>query len=53
MNVVNFMEFAKIYRDDLPEMERLKAEMDIWGTYWLQNLAANCPTIFLQPQKKQ
>ena len=29
MNVVNFMKFAQIYRDDLPEMESLKAEMDI------------------------
>ena len=31
MNVVNFMEFAHIYRDDLSEVESLKAEMDIWG----------------------
>ena len=33
------MEFAQIYRDDLPEMESLKAEMDIWGTYWLQKFS--------------
>ena len=29
MNVLNFIKFAQIYRDDLPEMESLKAEMDI------------------------
>ena len=37
------MEFAQIYRDDLPEMESLKAEMDIWGTYWLQEFSGKLP----------
>ena len=43
MNVVNNMEFAQIYRDDLLEMESLKAEMDIWGTYWLQKFSGKLP----------
>ena len=38
-----FMEFAQIYRDDLPEMESLKAEMDIWGMYWLQKFSEKLP----------
>ena len=37
------MEFAQIYRDDLPEMESLKAEMDIWRTYWSQKFSGKLP----------
>ena len=33
---MNFMEFAQIYRDDLPEM-------DIWGTYWIQKFSGKLP----------
>ena len=42
-NVVNFMEFAQIYRDDLPEINSLKAEVDIWETYWLQKFSGKLP----------
>ena len=37
------MEFVQIYSDDLPEMESLKAEMDIWKMYWLQKFSGKLP----------
>ena len=39
----DFMEFGQIYSDDLPEMESLKAEMDIWEMYWLQKFSGKLP----------
>ena len=39
----DFMELSENYREDLPESESFKSEMDIWEVYWLQKFGGKLP----------
>ena len=39
----DFMEFAENYREDFPELESFKSEMNIWEVYWLPKFDGKLP----------
>ena len=47
----DFMEFAENYREDFPESESFKSELDIWEVYWLQKFGGKLPYCISNPKR--